>query len=177
MVRRIQRGKRSDGSYGIDISIPGVDVVTATKIQKLFSSDLTNPLVVVKGSVVIPPIGGIPGSSASQVVIPYGRTIRPMPVVVAIATSPFWQIPLSTGTLHLNDFWNKWHTYLIETFFSNGIVNDYGTPITRVPAQPNTVPASWAACKFIITLGLDSFSIITNNTQSITVKYLVLDYN
>ncbi|MGN8547679.1 hypothetical protein ACQPTN_24055 [Bradyrhizobium sp. 13971] len=76
MARRFLMGLHpSLGQYGVWLSVPGVDVVTATAAaQFLLKSDLKNEQVVMSGSIFLPALSG-------DVAIPYPAPLPQNPFV------------------------------------------------------------------------------------------------
>lgn len=193
MVWRIRRGRRPDGSFTpLDVSRPGYDVTTATKLQLSFNGDAPTPKLVVKGVVVANPTAGFNGGTAGStgalvngaqetvLTINYGRTINPAPDIIAIATAPDWTLPLYTNVPQLGWLANQWHTYLYETVQVGAVDSSYGGSITRnvtdSPSQPNgNVSNSWASAKFIVYGFNNRLEFRTNCRQPVTIKYLVLE--
>lgn len=185
MTWRIQKGKRLNGTFGFDISKPGIDVTVATIMQMAFSSDYSIPRLVAKGSIVVNPIvgappettapiaSGIPGVQNSAATISYGRTISPMPFVAAVAQAVSWAAPLSSQPSQLTFLNGQWHTYVSEVPYATfGVLDStYGKQINA-----NTYGrGNWASARFDVYPFTDRVVFSTNCQTSLTIKYIILE--
>jgi hypothetical protein len=185
MTWRIQKGKRPDGTFGFDISKPGIDVTTATIMQMAFSSDYSIPRLVTKGSIVASPIVGAPPETTAPIAsnipgiqqrvsqINYGRTISPMPFVAAIAQAASWAAPLSAQNGQLSFLNGQWHTYVAEIPYAvNGTLDStYGKQINA-----NTYGRGvWASARFEVRPFPTAVQFLTNCQTPVTIKYIVLE--
>lgn len=187
MTVRVLRGKRSDGTLGFDVSKPGFDVRTADKMHMAFSSDLKIPKVVVAGQATINPTNGnktkdfgLAGGQASSLTVPYGQTLSVRPVVAVVGKCASWSIALPIGNRTiLSGLWGQYITPIYENFLVAGDLT-YGTNVNRGPSgaggDANSVSNSWAACRFLLSVGYSGFTITFNGSTAMSLKYLVLRY-
>lgn len=184
---RVLEGRRNSGTYGFDVSKPGFDVTTANVMQMAFTSDVAIPKLVAKGTVSVPTTGskwsGIAGMANSVGTIYYGRTISPLPFVVAIATAPSWPLPVSGGGTQLSYLNGVWHTYVLEQppFAAVGYETIYNGVRTRRQSDAASNPdgygvdETFASVKFFSQSYSDRVEFRTNCANTVTIKYLIME--
>lgn len=190
MTWRMLKGKRNDGSIALELSLPGVDITTANKLQKAFTSDALTARKVIGGITYIDPVAGwnggdagttgadVNGANVAVRTISYGRTVNPAPDIIAVASASDWTLPLYTNRPQLGYLAGQWHTYIYETVQTGIQDNVYGGNVRRNSidsVQNGYVSVNWCSARFVVYGFTDRLEFHTNCRSQLAVKYLVLE--
>jgi hypothetical protein len=187
MSNRILKGVRLNGTFGFDVSKPGFNVTTANIMQMAFTSDISIPVVVTKGSLVSYPVSGpapfgsgsANGARITANYVAFGRTVYPIPMIAAIATASDWSLPFNTHAAQLGYIANQWHSYISETpVFGNTSYGSSGIFKRNTSGNASAtgeVDMTWASAKFIAVANTNGVTFTTNCASAVTIKYLILE--
>ncbi|SEB99768.1 hypothetical protein [Bradyrhizobium erythrophlei] len=133
MARRFLLGLHPTlGQYGLWLSVPGVDVVSATAAASfLLKSDVKNEQVIMSGSIFLPAFSG-------DVAVPYPATLPQNPLVSfrtyidsGVVSYPYrldMAIPrdITIGGVTVYEISNGFRIYNNQMIFNNAVSEAYG---------------------------------------------------
>lgn len=155
-----------------EVSVPGVDVMTASIGQMLFSHRFRSPRVVSKGEFVSN-VGTGNGNTQTSTTRNFGVTLPRIPLVIGIAKASshllygFSPNPRSQYT-YLD---NQWHTFALELPGGSMYSNLY-----HAGGQASYFPAGhvFASIKFMAQVFTDRVVFTTNCSSPVTIRYAVM---
>jgi hypothetical protein len=186
MANRVLAGKRGS-DYGLWVSKPGYDVLTANFDQLIFNPYFAAMRAVVRGTATIPsnqPYYSSDGNIETTATVSYGETLSHVPYVIAIAQTSVWQVQINwhngAGGKYYTDYGSMTGVWITEcniTIYPQNLVGYFDGVLCRGsnPGADAYVHASWAAARFEIRPSLSSVVFAGFTQADISVRYIVLD--